>query len=178
LTTVDFMKIPPIVIVSTAHSLSAMARFRSGPPSPPIDPIFGVVLRSWSPARIPDQLTSSILSGSAGTAIPFGPLPKLSGGVTGLPHAIGRVESVRAARDEIRVPTGTAARFHHPARQRSGEVATRGARAAVGPSENQRRRRRQLTLQTAKASEVVLERAVSTKLWPFCVPLVPHFCKK
>ena len=39
--------------------------------------------------------------------------------------------SVRGARDEIRVPTATTARFHHPARRRCGGVAARGARAAT-----------------------------------------------
>src|SRR5262249_39634928 len=50
-------------------AFSAMARLRSGPHSPPIDPIFGGGLPITPPARIPGQLTSSFLSGSAGTAI-------------------------------------------------------------------------------------------------------------
>ena len=48
--------------------------------------IFGSGIAIMSPARIPDQLTSSFLNGSAGTANSFWPTRKLSGSVTGLPH--------------------------------------------------------------------------------------------
>jgi hypothetical protein len=79
-----------------------------------------------APARIPDQLIPVFLSGSRRDCDSFAPLPNLSGSVTGLPHApngragahtasIWSRGSVREARDEIRVPTATAARFHHAA---------------------------------------------------------------
>src|SRR5947208_16682353 len=49
-------------------------------------------IRDWFcdyvPARIPDQLTSSFSSGSAGIAIFFRPASKLSGSVTGLPQRL------------------------------------------------------------------------------------------
>src|SRR5262249_37249635 len=63
-----------------------MAHFRSGPHSPPVNPIFGSAIAIMPPARIPDPRTSSFLNGSAGNAISFDPARKLSGSVTGLPR--------------------------------------------------------------------------------------------
>jgi len=80
-----FHETPPICSRSTAQPFP-LWRLQSGPLRRPSIQYSGVVLRSCPPPRIPDRSTSSFLSGSAGTAIFFGPAPKSCCSVTCLPH--------------------------------------------------------------------------------------------